>query len=472
MSDRRVFRWATTSARMLVGTVVAVAFVAAVVTAVAAPWPTLVREPVRIEAIPAPADTVLACTGGLLAVGRDAMSALQLSVAEPQTVTSGVPEGDDEPEETELFVPGASDSHPLVVVAEPQEGQRSEVAASGSAVAGAEDLRGFAASACHPPLMESWLVGGASTTGSSDLVLLSNPGDVPATVQLTVFGTAGAVVPPGGAAVVVAAGTQATIPLAGLALGEESPVIRVTATGAPVRASLQSSLTRTLVPVGVDQVGAVTAPEQAVVIPGVAVTVPPGAEGASDATTLVRILSPTADTSAMVTVTRVGDTEPAIAPSTVPLTAEMPTEIKLAGLPIGQYTVEVTADDAILAAVWQVAGAGEAADFAWYSAAPALGGETLFAVPAGPEAVLTLVNRDADAATVTVSEVDGGTPRTVTVEPGGSGTLRLTARSVYVLDTGGAKDIRSGLSFAGDGALAAFPVWPSDAAARPIVVYP
>ena len=67
MSDRRVFRWATTSARMLAGTLVAVAFVVAVVTAAAVPWPTLTHEPLRVEATPAPSDSVVACTGGLLA---------------------------------------------------------------------------------------------------------------------------------------------------------------------------------------------------------------------------------------------------------------------------------------------------------------------------------------------------------------------------------------------------------------------
>ena len=63
MSDRRVFRWATTSARLLAGTLVAVAFVVGVVTAVSVPWPTVAREPVAIEATPAPSASVLVCTG-------------------------------------------------------------------------------------------------------------------------------------------------------------------------------------------------------------------------------------------------------------------------------------------------------------------------------------------------------------------------------------------------------------------------
>lgn len=473
MSDRRAFRWATTSVRLLVGTLVSVAFVVAVVTAVAAPWPTIAHEPLKVEATPAPSASVVSCTGGLLMLGRQAGSASQLAVAAPQGTTAGSVDGSSRPAESELSVSGVPESSPMVFTVPPERGERADVAASGSAVVSAEDLRGFAASACHPALMESWLVGGASTTGAADLVLLANPGVVPATVQLTVYGTGGAQVPPGGDAVVVAAGTQTVIPLAGLAPGQESPVVRVTSMGAPIQASLQTSLTRTLLPVGVDQITAIAAPEQTVTIPGVAVTVAPGAEGASDAATVVRMLSPDADAAATVTVTLVGGTDPVVEPSVVPLTAGLPSEIQLGGLPVGQYVVQVEAESPLVAAVWQSAGSGEAADFAWYSAAPTLDGPTLFATPAGPEGVLTILNSGPRPATVTVTSVDGDRPQSVTIAPGEAGTLKLASQSVFRLDPGeGAGALRAGLSFAGDGALAAFPVWPSDAAAAPIVVYP
>ncbi len=89
MSDRRVFRWATTSARLLAGTLVAVGFVVGVVTAVSVPWPTLGREPVAVTATPAPSASVLVCTGGLLALGRELEDVGRVVTAAPQTVTSG-----------------------------------------------------------------------------------------------------------------------------------------------------------------------------------------------------------------------------------------------------------------------------------------------------------------------------------------------------------------------------------------------
>ncbi|MBN9172185.1 MAG: fibronectin type III-like domain-contianing protein, partial [Microbacterium sp.] len=112
----------------------------------------------------------------------------------------------------------------------------------------------------------------------ADLVVLANPGLVPAVVTLTLYGSAGETAPPAGQSIVVAAGTQRVIPLAALALGEENPIIRVTAAQAPVQASVQTSLTRVLDPSGVDQVAAIGAPGADIVIPGVPVTLAPGEE--------------------------------------------------------------------------------------------------------------------------------------------------------------------------------------------------
>jgi hypothetical protein len=190
------------------------------------------------------------------------------------------------------------------------------------------------------------------------------------------------------------------------------------------------------------------------------------------------MLSPTADTSATITVTAVG-TAQVPSSTTVPLAAGIPTEVELAGLPAGSYTVEVAAEAPVISAVWQATGGGEAADFAWYTAAPEVAVPSLFATPAGPAPVLTLVNTGDQPVTVALTpisvggDVTGGdtTARELTLDAGSSTTVPLAARAVYSLDTAGA-GIRAGISISGDGALAAFPVWPSDAAAQTISVYP
>ncbi|MHC2999676.1 DUF5719 family protein [Microbacterium sp. HJ5] len=472
MSDRRVFRWATTSTRLLAGTVVSAVGVIAVVTAVSVPWPTLTEEPVSISAVPAPATSVAACDGGLLSIGREITDVESISLAAPQQVTSGVNEGAEPPEQTTLEAPGLTEGEgPAVFAAPPQDRQRVDVAATGAASVSADDLAGYAASACRPPLLESWLVGGSATTGASDLVLVSNPGVVPATVQLTVFGAEGEQTPPGGTDIVIPPGTQRVVPLAGLAIGEESPVVRVTAVGAPVHASLQASITRTLTPGGVDQVGALGEPQAEQTITGIAVTDRPGEEGASDAATVLRVLSPSADADARVRVTAIGRDEPALEPETVPLSAGQPVEVDLGGLAQGTYTVEVEADSPVVAAVWQTTGFGEGDDFAWYTPAPLVSVPSLFAVPTGPPPALTLVNPGSEPAEVSVSSQDGSYRLDLAVRAEGSLTARLSPRTVYMLDPG-QSEIRAALSMTGNGLLAGVPVWPADAAAPEITVYP
>ncbi|WP_243076958.1 DUF5719 family protein [Microbacterium sp. SS28] len=467
MSDRRPFRWATTGARMLAGTLVAAGFVVAVVTGIVVPWPTLTREPVEIVATPAPEASILGCSGSLLALGRDAAAAQAISVSATQEVTAGVREGSPPLVESDLLsaTPG---SFVPVYTAEPDGRTRTDVAASGSSQIGDPDLSGYAASACRPPLMESWIVGGATTTGSADILLLGNPGEVPATVELTVYGTDGPVVPPGGK-LVVPAGTQQAVAIAGLALGEASPVIRVTATGAPVTAALQASITRTLIAGGVDVVGAIATPQRRLVIPGVSVVEADGP--AIGAPTVLRLLSPSSDATASVTALPTGTAAAGAEPIVVPLSAGLPVDVDLSGLDPREYTVQIEADAPLVGALWQTTGFAEGADFAWFVPAPDISVPSLFATPAGPSPALTVMNPTDAAVEVAVDAVDGTSSTTVTVPAGRSERFSLRPETVYELDADGAP-VRAGVSLTGEGALAGFPVWSADTAAEPIVVYP
>ncbi|MET0296757.1 MAG: DUF5719 family protein [Microbacterium sp.] len=472
MSDRRIFRWASTSARLLVGTVVAVGAVVAVVTAISIPWPTLAREPVSVVATPSPGSTVLSCDGGLLVLGGDLENAGAVSLAVPQSVVAG---GSPDAPASESLVLAADDVSggvgPEAFTAPPASGERTDLAASGSATADTDGLAGFAASACRPPLMESWLVAGSAATGSADFVLLSNPGSVAATVQLTLFGATGPVAPPGGSDLIVPAGTQRVVPLAGLARGESSPVIRVNSVGAPVQAAVQSSITRVLEPGGVDQSGVVTSTSNTQRIVGVSVTQAPGAEGATSASTVLRVLSPGADAEATVTVRSIGTAQEPIEPVVVQLAAGVPTEVGLNGLPVGEYVIDIGATAPIVSGVWQATGFDAGSDFAWHSPSPEIGVPTLFAVPAGPSATLSLANPGTDPVTVTVTDADGSRAVEVTVPPGGSTTLPLSQSTVHRLDSAGVP-VQAAVTMEGAGALAAFSIWPADAAAPPIEVFP
>ncbi|WP_029146216.1 DUF5719 family protein [Microbacterium luticocti] len=450
----------TTSARFVAGAVIAAATVAAVGGGVLFDWMPHTAAPASVSVAPAAADAVLTCGGPLLAIGRDAKAASGIAVAADQSVTAAADAAQDV-----LQMDGISGEGPLRLTA-PAEGRTVPmVAAAGSATVSASDLSGFSAAACAPALMESWLVGGSTTTGASDLVLLANPGSVAATVDLTFYGADGATHPGAGSHLVVAPGTEQVLPLAGLGLGVEAPVVRVSATGAPVRAALQSSITRGLTPGGVAQQGAIAAAATTQVITGVRVTAAPGDEP----TSTVRLLAAAGTTEASITVLGAhGATGPAMQ---VPLKADGPVEATLDGLAPGVYTVVVTADKPVVAAAWQATGTGSGDDFAWVNAAPALSaGDTLFAVPDGPGAQLAVTPAGSEPVQVTITPSSGGSGTTVTVAPGETTTIPVGADAGYTLTADGA--VHAAVTFAGKAALAAFPIWPQDAASAPVVVYP
>lgn len=454
--------------RLAVGAVAAVVVGGGVIAAAAAPWPTFAREPMSLDVVPEAARSIAACDGPLLALGRDATAAGAITAAAPSSVVSAT-DGAESTEYT-LATPdrtgdGAS---PEAFSAEPTDGVPTDLGAASSASLDDPDLRGLAVSACTRPAMESWLVGGSAATGASDLVLLTNPGDVAATVDLRVFGADGAQDPVAGRDIVVAARSQRAIPLAALRRGEQSPVVQVTAQGAPVRASLQSALTRTLIAGGVDQVGASALPATQQTIPAVNVTVAPDSVASAGGLS-VRLMATAADTSANVTVRSVADGSVVSQQDAIAVTAGRPVELEVTGMPVGDYTVTATASDPLVAAAWTSTDQAAPADFAWAVAAPLVDAPTLVAVASGPAPSLTLT---ADQDTVaTLTPVAGGTPQTVQLAAGQSGTIDVAAGTVYRLDpgTGG---IRGSVGFSAAGQLGTYPVTGSAAAAAELTVYP
>jgi hypothetical protein len=460
MSRPTVLHWLSTSTRVVVGAATAVAVVAAVGAGIALTWPSISAEPVSLTARPPAAERVLACDGPLLALGRTVEEAAGLSVAAAPSLIVG-PAGADADSTT---LTGPTDTAPTVVTAAPVGGVVAAVGAAESAAVESDDLRGYAASACRPPLAESWLVGGATTTGSGDLLLLGNPGAVPATVQVTVYGASGPEVSPGGTQRVIPPGRQVAVPLAGLLPSEQSPVVRVSSTGAPVTAALQSSIIRGLTPGGVDVVSPAAAPASRLVIPGVGVV---GSDDGQGTRSLVRLLSPTADAEATVTL-RDASGRVAGEPARVPLTAGVPSELELSGLAAGTYTALVEADVPVVAGAWSATGLGVGADFAWYAAAPAIAESATFAVAAGPGAALVLAGAGSDV-DVTVTAPDGSTQEVSAIADGAT-SVALTTPGVYSLSA--VAPVSASVAYTAAGAVAAYPVWGPDAAAPPIVVLP
>lgn len=429
------------------------------------------RAAVELAALPPAGPSIATCAGPVLAAGRDSANASVLADAAPQSLTDGAA-GGVAPESTTLQAPDVADgAGPAVLTVPPTDGAVTDLAAAGSATVAASDLSGFAASACTRAAMESWIVAGSGTTGAADLVVLANPGDVAARVTITVYGATGPAVPAAGAGIVVAAGTQRVVPLAALALGEENPILQITAAEAPVRASLQASLTRILVPGGLDQVGASAVPTEQIVIPGVPVVTAPGTAGESDVATSLRLLAPAADANASVVILRNGGAGGATSqPQDVALTAGIPLQLDLSGLEVGTYTLVVTASAPVTGAVRAASGFGAGSDFGWFAAADEVTAPALAAVADGPAPQLTLASTSDAAQTVGLTGIDGA--RTdVTVPAGGSVTVPVTAGAVYRIEPGD-DGIRAAVTYATGGAVAGYPVPAGDAAASAITVYP
>lgn len=460
---------APTPVRRAVGAVVGLAVAAVVAAGAVVDWPTAERDPLSLTTRPQPATSVLACSGPILAAGRDAEDAAALEVAAAPDVVTGTAAGSPEAvdgETTSVDVSGEPTARS--VTAEPIDRVRTDLAAAQSAVADADDLVGFAASSCAPPAMESWLVGGSGATGAADLIVLTNPGQVAAQVDLTVFGATGRVTPDAGAGLLVPAGQQRVIPLASVALAESNPVVLVSSTQAPVDAVLQTSLTRTLVPVGLDVVGATGLPTTSQTVP--AFSVVGGSDEPSD--TSVRLLAPSDATTATVTITSLGGRSAAASFPDLALEAGVPAEVDLESLPEGRYRVEVAADAPVVTAVHAATGAGAGSDFAWYGSADDISVPTLLAVAEGPEPQLALVNPgDDEVAAVLTDGAGGGDPREVRVPGGGSVSVDLRAGELYHLDPAGGT-LRAGVTFTSPQGIAGYAVVPADAAAAPIEVRP
>jgi hypothetical protein len=458
MIQKRAIRVVATGARLLAGVVIAVGCVVGVVAAVALPWPQVTAAPAQMDVTPAAGDTTLVCAGDFRAVGRNSQDAAQqFSAGTPKLTVDSTGER----EQSALEAPGLSESAgPQRFVGSAARGGESLIAAAESITLAAEDLSGLAASPCREARTESWLVGGAVETGTSDLIILSNPGDVTANVTLTVFGVEAT-----SSSVLVPAHTQQSVPLASIAVGAQSPVVRVTAEGAPVRAMLQSSLIRTLDPSGVDVQDTAGVPSARIGFAGVQVL----SSSPDTALTVLRLLATEQATEVRVSVRAEGEVVQKV---TAPLELETPTEINFEGLEPGVYSIDVEADAAVVGAVRQTTRPGAKSDFAWMTSAPDIDGEVFVAVPAGPDPRLHLVNPADAEATVTLAPASDpdAEGEEIRIPAGEDVTVDVDPDTVYAVETDA--PVRVAVMLSGTDALAGWPVWPGAAAREPITVYP
>ncbi|GAA1840886.1 DUF5719 family protein [Agromyces salentinus] len=470
-----------TSVRVAAALAVGAVAVGVVGAAAVVAWPDHRAEPGSVVVEPDEAVQQRICPGPLLSIGDDASAATALESFGSAAVVSAAVPGEAELGNEPLDAPenprAAEDGAPVVIDAQPGAADAGMIAGAQSQTARTEVLGGFTAASCTEAVSESWLVAGATTVGRSSLILLANPTDVTATVDVRVLGENGPVEARSAIGITVAPRTQRVLSLAGLAPNLASPVVHVTSTGGAIAASLEQSAISGLAPAGIELTGPTAPPSTSQVIPGLVIGGSGGvaadddhAEG--DGFPAVRIHVPgTEAVEASVGVVPVdgggGDSfDVELQPGTV-------SDIPLGDLAAGTYTVRVEADGPIVAAGRATTGTPEEsdaaapADFAWFVAVRPLLETAVLAVASGPSATLQLAAGEEGAAEASVT-VDG---RTTTVEVPALGAVSVPLRGREVV-LEGVEGASAAVSYADDRALAAFAVRPPGPLDSPIRVYP
>ncbi len=464
--------------RVGAGVFVAAVAAACVTAASVLPLPQSRAEPRSVLVRPTPTDQVVACAGPLLrlsdASGQDATTAS--AVGSPDLVSGGtVTPSQSTVEDADL---AGSSARPAVVTVSPtHDAARPPLVAAAQSQSGdGSETTGFAASSCEAPSSDVWLVGASTEVGRATLVSLVNPSAVPATVAFDILGTGGPITAPGTSGIVVPAGHQVVLPLAGFAPDQATLAVHVTSRGGRVVASLQESVVRGIDPGGVETIGSTATPSGSIAIPGVVVVDPDrvlsvaGRDGYGDVQPALRLVAAGGErVSARVSLVPEGGATTGDA-FELDLEPHHVTDVPLEDLAAGTYTVRVDADGPVTGAVRvSTLGGDGRTDVAWVAAAAPLGGSALVAVAPGPSATLELAGDPRRASDVRVEET-GGEARTVSVQTGGTASLPLDAGATYRvvgLDGGSAA-----VSYSGDGQIAAYPVRAPAIGAEPVRVYP
>lgn len=134
---------------------------------------------------------------------------------------------------------------------------------------------GLSAAPCLPPGTEHWFTGVGGGEADRTELILSNPDDAQAEVDLRYFGRNGRLVVAGSPGVVIAAHTSRTVSLSSLDPAAGPISVQIQASEGRVSAAARRSRTDDLAPAGVDWQVPAVAPATSVVIPGV----PGGAGG-------------------------------------------------------------------------------------------------------------------------------------------------------------------------------------------------
>jgi len=456
-------------ARAATGAIGIVIGVGVVAAATFLPLPTVVLAPASVTVVPVPSTAQLVCPGAVLRLGDESgANATEASAIASAASTRGATSGEVESRALAATAAGGGVGAPTALLV--PAGSDASIAGAQSQSVATSDYRGFTAAECARPSSDAWLVGGSTAVGRTTLLTIANPGAVASTVTLQLYTEDGLVDAPGTNGIVVAAGSQRVLSLAGFAASVESLAVHVTSRGGPVVANLQQSVVRGIDPGGVEIIGSTTAPATRQVIPGVIVSNAAelagmlGLEGYEDLDTVLRVLVP-GDAAARASV-RI---RPSAADGTgtsfdLSLDAGVITDIPIDDLEDGHYSVEIDSDVPVVGALRVATVADGDADLAWFAAAAALTGDSFLAVAPGPSATLSLTNSGSAAVSASLDGV------AFTLPGGSSVSLDVGDGATHLLS--GATGLYASVGYAGAAKLGAYTLSASATTEPPVTVYP
>ncbi len=341
--------------------------------------------------------------------------------------------------------------------AEPLGAQTPVAGAMFSYTARDGDLRGLAAAPCQAPSNDLWILGADTTVGSTSVLLLSNPTSTPATVDLELTGAEGPVEASGGAGLLVPPGQTRQLVLGGLAAGQEQLAVRVRSTGGRITAFIQQSVLRGLTPGGVELLTPTAGPADTQVLPGVSVQDAPTArrireqKGYEGAVPALQVLVPGTSDAVLDVVVLGPDGERTLGGGgVVTARAGALTTLPLDELPEGNYTLAVSADVPVSAAVRvsRGSGPGKPVDQGLAVAAARIGGDSsvvfadgtdaslVFGSPSGrSEVSVTGIRADGTLGTPKIFNLAGGTsvavPASELMKGAAAAVISATGDPVY-----------------------------------------
>lgn len=399
MSDRK--QLLRTAGRASAGLVVTIAAAGAVLVLGTVALPTVERTPPVVEVDTTDSSTQrLVCGGSFSVLGADASRAdVAIPVGEPQVTVTG------DPSTTGELQRGEPGGVPPVTLSGPAD---ELLAAAQSQQVVNEAGRGLTTSACGAPVNDQWLLGGKTVLGVATTLSLGNPGEVPATAEITVYDENGQVSEQAAAAVRVSPQSEITVSVNGYAPDRERIAVHVSSTGAPVTASLGVTHVIGLEPFAASSVTRQIEPETRVVVPGVANVEdlgdnPTHSHEEDEYPVLVRVLAPEGQTG-QARVAAVDAAGSRTELGTLDFTSGAVAELPVTQWPEGANAVVIDADVPVIAGVLGTSFSPDRHDYGWFAPAPELRPGEPAAAAIVPDGQLVLVNPGSTDAEVEIGE--------------------------------------------------------------------